>query len=266
MIRFRKASAWFWLGSLITAPIMVSHGTAEIDKSGPRIRFDAASHDFGELRSDEKVRHSWVFHNDGDLPLKIQRTRTSCGCTAGVVEEGEVAPGSKGVLEVTFDGAGQHGTVRKTVSVFSNDPVNPLVRLTIRAKVQSVEIARASDGHPSISGQSLLMGQCATCHSKPAEGKSDVELYDAICAMCHGPQAEGEPGIAPGLREADYLVSRTDEELATGIGYGTANPRMPGFSQIMGGPLSDDQIRSLVGLIRKWGPLPGETDKKSTQE
>lgn len=250
-----RSPSRFWVGLWIAALAVASHHATETDRSGPRIRFDLTMHDFGEIRSDEKVGYSWVFHNDGDMPLRIQRTRTSCGCTAGMVEEGEVAPGSQGILEVTFDGAGQHGSVRKTVSVFSNDPVNPLVRLTIRAKVKSTEILRASGDHPPISGQSLLMGECATCHSQPAHGKSDQPLYEAVCAMCHGPRAEGETGMAPSLRSADYLASRTDEELATGIAYGTANPRMPGFSEVMGGPLSEEQIRSLVELIRKWGPL-----------
>ena len=102
------------------------------------------------------------------------------------------------------------------------------------------------------------MGDCASCHSKPAAAKQGADLYAAICEMCHGPEGEGDRG--PSLRSPDYLESHTDQELETGIAYGTANPRMPGFAEMMGGPLSQSQIRSLVQLIRSWGPLTREPD------
>jgi mono/diheme cytochrome c family protein len=228
---------------------------------GPRLRFDARTHDFGELRSDQgAVAYRWVYHNDGDAPLKILSTRPSCGCTATVVEEGEVSPGETGTLEVTFDPSRQHGTVRKTLAVTSNDPSEPSVLLTIRAKVEVVTPPEPEAGaHPPIRGQSLLMGDCATCHAQPASGKTGEPLWSAVCAMCHGPEGEGtEHG--PGLRAPDYLSSRDDEDLATAIAYGTSNPRMPGFVELMGGPLSQEQVSSLVELVRRWGPLsePGE--------
>ena len=252
------------LVSAIVSVPLVNNAATETDKQGPRIRFDETTHDFGEMRSDQKLGYGWVFHNDGDMPLKIQHTRTSCGCTASVIDESEVPPGGEGILQVSLDAAGLQGSVRKTLTVTSNDPVNTAIRLTIRAKVKSVEMARGSEGHPITSGQSLLMGQCATCHSKPAEGKSGEELYVAICAMCHGSSGEGERGRGPSLLVPEYFSSRSDEELATGIAYGTANPRMPGFSTLMGGPLSKAQIQSLVELLRSWGPLPGRADEEKT--
>jgi len=108
--------------------------------------------------------------------------------------------------------------------------------------------------HPRVTGQSLLMGDCASCHAAPAEGKSGEELYGVVCGMCHGASAEGA-AHGPSLRSSDYLASRDDEELWEAIAYGTSNPGMPGFSELMGGPLSDRQIRSLVELLRGWGPL-----------
>jgi mono/diheme cytochrome c family protein len=72
--------------------------------------------------------------------------------------------------------------------------------------------------------------------------------------MCHGSAGQGaEHG--PSLRTPDYLASRDDEELSAAIAYGTSNPRMPGFAELMGGPLSEEQVRSLVELVRRWGPL-----------
>lgn len=221
---------------------------------GPRIRFGQTTHDFGTLTSQEIVRFSWPYRNEGNAPLVITGTKPSCGCTATAIDESPVAVGESGVLEVTFDPKGIRGTVRKSLAIMSNDPVHPRVLLTIRADVRIPEEPRAEGAHPPIEGQSLLMGECAGCHAAPASGKSGAELWGAVCAMCHG--AEGEGVSAPALRDAAWLSANDDESIAQMITYGTANPGMPGFSALMGGPLSEGQIDSLVLLIRSWRSTP----------
>lgn len=221
--------------------------------SKPVVRFEATTHDFGEVPQDRKVVHRWRYHNDGGAPLAILATRPTCGCTVSRVEKPELPPGESGILEVTFDPAGQEGSVRRTITVVTNDPDRPNTILAIRAKVLPRLGAEGKPGHPPWAGQSLLMGSCAGCHAAPAAGKSGEPLWAAVCAMCHGARAEG--GVGPGLRAPDYLAAHDDRALAEAIAYGTANPRMPGFSDAMGGPLSRGQIESLVRLLRAWGPL-----------
>ncbi len=218
---------------------------------GPRIRFGDTTHDFGELPSDRKVTHEWVFFNDGDEPLQILRTRSSCGCTVSVADDAPVAPGASGTIHIEFDPAGLVGPVKRTLAVDSNDPINGVIKLTVRAQVKRVDLPAGSAGHPPIAGQSMLMGTCASCHAAPAAGRTGGDLYDAVCAMCHGERATG--GRAPSLRHPSYLDTRDDRELAEEIAYGTANPSMPGFADLMGGPLSRQQIDSLVRLLREWG-------------
>jgi mono/diheme cytochrome c family protein len=225
----------------------------------PKIRFEKTVHDFGELRSDEKVSFDWVYHNDGGSPLSIIRTRTSCGCTMSVAEEESVPPGGSGTIHIDFDPVGMSGSVRKVLAVTSDDPEQQISRLTIRARITPVDLPIVeTGGHPRIAGQSLLMGDCASCHAAPAADKSGAELWNAVCAMCHGDDGTG--GRAPSLRHPSYLDARSDRELSEGIAYGTANPRMPGFAATMGGPLSDAQVDSLVQLLRKWGSTEKTAD------
>lgn len=249
------------LGLAVLAVAVGVGAEGDYGMRGPRMRFESATHDYGRLRSDQgKVTHRWIYHNEGDQPLRIIETRPSCGCTATVVEQDEIPPGGRGALEVTFDPSGQHGTVRKTLAVTSNDPTEPSVLLTIRAYVEVVAPPEPEPGaHPPTGGQSLLMGDCATCHAEPAAGKTAEPLWSAICAMCHGSEAQGADH-GPSLRSPDYLSTRDDEELSIAIAYGTSNPRMPGFAELMGGPLSEEQVRSLVELVRRWGPLPEESE------
>lgn len=232
--------------------ILSAIAAAAAPGTAPAIHFDETAHDFGKIRSDQKVSFRWPFHNRGTSDLVITATRPSCGCTASVIDDKAVPPGGTGTLSVTFDPAGQHGKVRKSLAVVSNDPARPVVSLTLRAEVEAVDLPQAPGGHPPIAGQSMLMGSCGSCHAATAAGKTGEELWKAVCAMCHGPAAEG--GRAPSLRTADYLASKDDAALATAITYGTANPKMPGFSELMGGPLRADQIDSLVRLLRSWGP------------
>ena len=219
---------------------------------GPAIRFDETTHDFGTVRSDKKQTLSWAYHNIGTAPLEIRGTAPSCGCTVSKAQEDAVPPGGRGALEIVYDPAGQSGGVHKTIAVMTNDPVHPRTMLNITAQVVPVDEEPAIPGHPRFTGQSLLMGSCATCHSAPAAGKSGEPLYAALCAMCHGLKAEG--GRAPSLRVKDYLASHDDKTLGEAIAYGTANPKMPGFSDLMGGPLDAAQVASLVKLLRTWGP------------
>ena len=224
--------------------------------AAPSIRFDRTTHDFGTIPSDAKQAFTWAYHNDGTGPLTIIAMIPSCGCTVSAAEPKTVPPGGSGALSVSYDPSGQSGDVRKSLTVVTNDPVHAHTILTIRAKVLANEVPTSSTGHPRFTGQSLLMGACAKCHAAPATGKTGASLWSAVCAMCHGETAEG--ASAPGLRAADYLASHDDASLVQAVAYGTANPRMPGFSNLMGGPLDDAQVASLVALLRTWGPLAGQ--------
>lgn len=222
--------------------------------SGPKIHFEQRVHDFGAMRSDTPLSHPWEYRNLGDADLEILNVRTNCGCTATVTDKTPVPPGGTGILRVDFDPSGINGTVRKTLAVSSNDPVNARILLTIKATVTLVdEQERSGDGHPPTAGRSMFFGDCATCHAAPAGEKSGEDLYRAVCAMCHGEKGEGAP--APGLRSPGHLAARSAEDLATTISYGAADPHMPGFIDLMGGPLSRQQVDSLVELIRGWEPL-----------
>lgn len=235
----------------LAAGLLLGAGAPE--NPAPKTRWEQTTHDFGTLAADAKVDYHWPVHNDGSAPLEIVNTFPSCGCTASLIEGGSIAPGQAGSLLVTFNAAGQQGDVRKTIAVVTTDPVKPRTILTIKAKVLPPTNPRVSSGHPAIQGQSLLGAGCADCHAKPAAGKTGEALYAAICAMCHGADASG--ALAHGLRDPDYLASRDDRALADAIAFGTANPRMPGFSADMGGPLSPAQIDSIVRQLRTWGPL-----------
>jgi mono/diheme cytochrome c family protein len=100
-----------------------------------------------------------------------------------------------------------------------------------------------------------------------------ASLFDAQCSRCHGTQGLGIPGLCPPLNDRyffddrltdvgwsgsleDYIVATVSSgRLAstrpqTYPGQGV--PAMPAFSEHYGGPLRDDQVRSLAAFIMNW--------------
>ena len=121
----------------IVCPVFVSLIClyASLACAAPDMQFASTQFDFGEVYQGEKVLHVFEFVNAGQDPLLIDRVRSSCGCTAALVSEKNLAPGAKGQVQANFDSARFRGTVSKTIYLYSNDPVKPLVQLIIKGEV-----------------------------------------------------------------------------------------------------------------------------------
>lgn len=102
---------------------------------GPRLLVQPTEHNFGTITQGEKVTHAFILTNNGGDLLVIENVQASCGCTAATPEKNELAPGESTNLSVTFNSAGRQGAQKKNITVQSNDPENPLIKLTITATV-----------------------------------------------------------------------------------------------------------------------------------
>ncbi|MGD8967529.1 MAG: c-type cytochrome [Anaerolineae bacterium] len=113
------------------------------------------------------------------------------------------------------------------------------------------------------------VGSCASCHQlifadeqhavftgQPlGDPEAGVELYTQLCADCHGEDGETPVGEEDKvINSEDYWGSNDDATILRDIGSGS-HGQMTAFAQESGGPLSWDQILSLAGHIRSWGPL-----------
>jgi hypothetical protein len=104
---------------------------------GPRISFDRNNHDYGQVAYGDVVTTVFNVSNSGDEKLVILKLTASCGCTRPVAQNLEVPPGGKTEIIVTFDATRlkKAGVQRQSVSVVSNDPVNPSGELKLVADV-----------------------------------------------------------------------------------------------------------------------------------
>jgi len=102
----------------------------------PKITFESATFDFGAVDQATKVTHRFTLRNTGGLELKLDNVRTSCGCTAAASTAAGVLPGASGAIDVTCDTAEVFGPQNKTVTVYSNDPAQPVSTLTLSGRVR----------------------------------------------------------------------------------------------------------------------------------
>ena len=103
---------------------------------GPSMKFTKDIIDFGKVKQGKVLTHVFVFTNEGDSTLSIKRVRTSCGCTAVLLKDKEVAPGKSGELKVTFNTKGYANKVSKYIYIDSNDSGQPSQKLTVSALIE----------------------------------------------------------------------------------------------------------------------------------
>jgi hypothetical protein len=104
----------------------------------PEMKFDYTVHDFGNIKSGDKVRFSFGFTNTGKSDLIIGDARGSCGCTVPNFPTEPIAPGDTGSIQVVFNSRGKSGVQNKSITVLTNcEPATKV--LTIKANVKPTE-------------------------------------------------------------------------------------------------------------------------------
>ncbi len=102
----------------------------------PKIKFKETAWNFGKIKQGDVATHEFVFANEGDDTLTIEKVSTTCGCTAALVSDRSIPPGKSGKIEVKFDSRGYGGQITKVVTVQSNDPKDPQRPLEIKAEIE----------------------------------------------------------------------------------------------------------------------------------
>jgi len=124
------------------APADPPAGTQPAVDSAPRLVFKNQVYDFGKVEQGDQVNHLFQFTNQGRRDLRIESVKTSCGCTAAVISAEVIPPGKEGTISATFDTTRFFGEKVKSISVYSNDPAQPVSTLTLQGEI-AVEVAVA---------------------------------------------------------------------------------------------------------------------------
>jgi mono/diheme cytochrome c family protein len=178
----------------------------------------------------------------------IDHVQTSCGCTVAKLpsQPWVLKPQDNGKINVTVDLRGKPvGTLFKTVTVFfTNQTSKPL---TVKVNIpDNPENARLRNQQRATADrQKVFKDDCAHCHADPTRGKTGKELFAAACGICH--EAEHRASMVPDLHAMNHSTDRIYWK--QWISTGKVGSAMPGFSVEQGGPLSAEQIDSLVDYL-----------------
>jgi hypothetical protein len=113
-------------------------GSSAEPRQPPRLAFTETTHALGHVKAGRQVTYAYTFRNAGGLDLSIDNVRAACSCTAAVPPKRAIPPGGDGTIDVTFDTTREHGHVARTITVYSNDPAQPVTTLTLVADIDAV--------------------------------------------------------------------------------------------------------------------------------
>jgi len=219
---------------------------------------DADVKEYTARPGDTNAPFTFTLTNTSSNAVTINEVHTSCGCTVAKLpsQPWTLAPGTNGQIQVTVDLRGKRGQLTKLVYV---NGVTGTKTLTVKVNVPDAQGERAKNIQIATADrQAVFKNDCAKCHAEPATGKKGQALYSAACALCH--DSEHRASMVPNLRALNHPTDR--EQWKTWITQGKSGTLMPAFAGAEGGPLTDEQIDSLVDYLVEQIPsrqaaLPG---------
>lgn len=223
--------------------IAVRAADSSPDKPAHPLVWDAMEKSIDVKPEDSAAEFQFTATNTSKETVEIVAVAPSCGCTVAETppRPWKIAPGEKSSFKATVDFRGKHGTLSK--AIFVHTPVgSQTLKVTIHIPDTPDSVRERNREMASVDRQAVFRGECATCHLVPAAQKMGDQLFQLACGICH--LAEPRASMVP-----DLLVAREPRDAAfwqRWISEGKEGTLMPAFSKRHRGPLTDDQIASLV--------------------
>lgn len=206
------------------------------------------------------AKFTFKVRNNSSSQVTIDDVKTSCGCTIAQFpsKPWQLAPGETNHMDVLVDLRGKYGKIFKQIIVVSsNAPATLTVVVDIPnpgTNAMSTQQADRMWGQQlaAMDHQAVFKKDCVKCHLEPAFGKFDKNLYAVACGICH--EAKHRATMVPDLHALKTPIE--PDYWRHWVTYGKPGTLMPGFASTLGGPLDEDQIKSLTNYLAKAFPRP----------
>lgn len=241
--------ARFWISTLSVVALLF------VLRVGPLAIADPVSADGGLVFSPRtnRVRSANLFTNlslkfsytnQSATPVKILGVEASCHCTTPRIPglPWTIGPHQSGEMEVVVEIPGKWGLLEKTLRLWTAETTNTL---TVRVEIPEPDERQKNRMAAFADRQAVFKGDCAGCHSKPAVGLTGGELFKAACAICH--ESPHRASMVPDLATKPHGGAAYWSQW---IRIGKPGSFMPGFEKSYTGPLTEQQIVSLVEYLQ----------------
>lgn len=107
-----------------------------LENSVPKLGIANAEIDLREISANSKISRSITLTNMGQEGLNIRKVSVNCDCVELALGKMDLQAGETTELKFTFDPKGRRGIDHKHISIFSNDPLNPVRTIVVRSSVR----------------------------------------------------------------------------------------------------------------------------------
>jgi hypothetical protein len=129
-------------GMLAAFVVLHARPAPELSPGVPKVAVDDADVHLGILDSPKKFRHTYTVRNEGDGPLSLVPAKGNCSCLVLGLPERAIRPGTEARIDVSFDLLLKTGDVHRTITLMTNDPQTPELRLELYARLRAHLAAR----------------------------------------------------------------------------------------------------------------------------
>lgn len=104
--------------------------------SAPVLGLELAEADFARVKKGTVVEKKVIIKNTGKKNLDIRYIQPNCTCLKATTDKSTLKPGEAGVLTLSLTTEGRAGTQNKAATIYSNDPRNPVQRVTLTGYIE----------------------------------------------------------------------------------------------------------------------------------
>lgn len=103
----------------------------------PALRLNTSNVDFGRIRASAAAVREIQFTNAGKKELNLRALQGNCTCITATASKTSIKPGDNSTIKIAFNPQDRSGTQQKAVTIYSNDPKNPVQRITFTAFIEN---------------------------------------------------------------------------------------------------------------------------------
>jgi len=110
--------------------------SAEELSKAPALIMDRYEVAFNKVKQGTDIESPVTFQNKGKKNLELRYIQSNCSCITAVADKQIVKPGEKASILLKFNTTGRSGSQNKAITIYSNDPRNPVQRVTITGYIE----------------------------------------------------------------------------------------------------------------------------------